>query len=289
MTQGRLCMTQSDGFEKEAQNTEHELRPKRPTCFVIMPISDPHGYEAGHFGRVYEHLLKPAISLAGFEAIRADDENKTDYIVVGIIQKIIEADVVLCDYSSRNHNVMYELGLRHAFNKKVVLIKDKITDKVFDIQGLRYTEYDESLRIDTVKKDIDKIYKSITETSSNTSESVNSPIQLAKIRAAELPEGRTISADTKMILDAISAMKPNLSKSDIEYLYFSLNQEKVTFSDGTFSSIGEEVYANGGNLLGVLIDIDMADKSIRIREPSGRVSVYQAHSARSNELSAIPF
>ena len=30
-------------------------------CFVIMPISDAEGYDKGHFTRVYEHLVKPAV------------------------------------------------------------------------------------------------------------------------------------------------------------------------------------------------------------------------------------
>jgi hypothetical protein len=36
-------------------------------CFVIMPISDAEGYDKGHFTRVYEHLVKPAVIEAGFE------------------------------------------------------------------------------------------------------------------------------------------------------------------------------------------------------------------------------
>lgn len=91
----------------------------KPICFVIMPISDVHGYEPGHFGRVYEHILKPAIIAAGYLPVRADDTIKTDYIVVGIIQKIVESEMVICDFSARNPNVMYELGIRHAFNKPV--------------------------------------------------------------------------------------------------------------------------------------------------------------------------
>lgn len=41
-------------------------------CFVIMPISDAEGYDKGHFTRVYEHLIKPAVIEAGFEPVRND-------------------------------------------------------------------------------------------------------------------------------------------------------------------------------------------------------------------------
>jgi hypothetical protein len=183
---------------------ESEQPKAKPTCFVIMPISDSVGYETGHFGRVYEHLLKPAILAAGYNPVRADDTIKTDYIVVGIIQRIVDSDMVLCDISARNANVLYELGIRHAFNKPVVLIKDKKTEKIFDIQGLRYAEYDETLRIDVAAKDTLKITNAITETAQSTSKDTNSIVHLAGIRAAEVPAAQTISPDTQLILTAIN-------------------------------------------------------------------------------------
>ena len=45
-----------------SEETKEEIKEEKPkkTCFVIMPISDVDGYEKGHFGRVYEYLIKPA-------------------------------------------------------------------------------------------------------------------------------------------------------------------------------------------------------------------------------------
>lgn len=91
---------------------------EKKTCFVIMPISDVDGYDSGHFTRVYEHLIKPACEQAGFKPERADETPRTDVIMAGILKKIIACDIAICDLSSRNANVFYELGLRHAFNKK---------------------------------------------------------------------------------------------------------------------------------------------------------------------------
>ena len=122
----------------------------RPTCFVIMPISDVDGYDAGHFGRVYEFIIKPACRNAGFKSIRADEVQVTNYIVVDILRKILDADMVVCDLSARNSNVLYELGIRQAFNKPVTLIRDSKTPRIFDVQGLRDLEYDENLRIDKI-------------------------------------------------------------------------------------------------------------------------------------------
>lgn len=281
--------------------------PKTKYCFVLMPIADVAGYEAGHFGRVYEHLFKPAITAAGYTPIRADDTVKTDYIVVGIIQKIVDSSMVLCDFSSRNANVMYELGIRHAFNKPVVLVKDQSTEKIFDIQGLRYHEYDQSLRVDSVSKDIQKISQAIQQTASGGVDSMNSIVQLAGIKAAEAPKGQVISADTKLLLEAIdsfnsrfrqieerldfSASKIMLETLDLGRLRRGIAQkwnEKFILPTGETVERGETVFRNG-YAIGVLQDFNEKEKRIVIKPPDGAAYSIDLDSVDAKTISTIPF
>jgi len=270
-----------------------EKAKEKPTCFVIMPISDVHGYEVGHFGRVYEHVLKPAIIEAGYFPIRADDTTKTDYIVVGIIQKIVESQMVICDLSAKNANVMYELGIRHAFNKKVTLVKDRNTDKVFDIQGLRYTEYDETLRIDSVQKDISKITSAIRETANAKESSMNSVVQLAGIKAAEVPAGQTVSADTQLLLSALASLDKRMqlleSNPKQAARYFRVEEDRVIFGENDNATINDEVFDSKGNKLGCLVDIHPSEEKIFIKQEDGKVIPFAAYSARSKGLSFYPF
>lgn len=225
--------------------TEKIDEKEKNFCFVIMPISDVQGYETGHFGRVYEYLIKPAITASGYHPIRADDTTKTDYIVVDIINKIVHSEILICDLSAKNSNVMYELGIAHAFNKKVILIKDNVTDKVFDVQGLRYYEYDKSLRIDTVTKDKSRITQSITETSNAEYNSLNSIVKLAGLKTAELPQGQTISADTKLIVSAIDSLEKMIymANEKVKTRFFRIEGDSVIFEDdGIPVSINDEVY-----------------------------------------------
>lgn len=92
------------------------------TCFIIMPIADHPDYEAGHFNRVYEYLIKPACIKAGYHPYRADDSKASHMIMFDILKKIMDCDMAICDLSSKNANVFYELGLRQAFNKKLSLL-----------------------------------------------------------------------------------------------------------------------------------------------------------------------
>jgi len=272
--------------------TDTQPSPSKPKCFVIMPIADIHGYEAGHFSRVYEYLLKPAIIQAGFLPIRADDAVKTDYIVVSIIQQIVESEMVICDFSARNPNVMYELGLRHAFNKPVALLKDRRTEKVFDIQGLRYSEYDESLRIDSVQKDISRISAAIIETAKSSSETVNSVVQLAGIKAAEVPAGQTVSADTSLLLQAIGSIEKRLTNIENEKQaerFFHIVDNTVTFQDGATADIGETIFNDKLDAVGELVDIRPADDIILIKSKNGKILQYHAHSIRAKGFSSIPF
>lgn len=172
-----------------------------------MPISDAEGYDKGHFTRVYEHLIKPAVIEAGFEPVRADDTSKANFIVMDILQQILACDMAICDLSSRNPNVFYELGVRQSFNKRTVLICDKNTVKPFDTSGIRTLDYSSSLRIDEVKKSIPEIAKCIKDTYEADAKEVNSLLQLLSIEPAVLPDKVTLSQDSSMILTAINDLR----------------------------------------------------------------------------------
>jgi hypothetical protein len=265
--------------------------PDKPTCFVLMPISDISGYETGHFARVYEHLIKPSVIEAGYKPIRADDTNKTDYIVVGIIQKIVESAMVICDLSARNPNVMYELGIRHAFNKPVTLIKDKKTDKVFDIQGLRYVEYDESLRIDSVQKEMAKISAAVKETANANPNSFNSVVHLAGIKAAEVPAGQTVSPDTQLLLSAIAAVERRIDVVDnrSKARYFQIKDDTIIFSDEMTGRIGDTVYDDNSAEIGKIVDIHPAEEKIFVRQQDGKVIPFSASSIKAKGMTTLPF
>lgn len=265
-------MTNKNRNVEEQEKSIDKIEEDLPTCFVIMPIADMPGYDTGHFGRVYEHLLKPAIKAAGYKPVRADDTNKTDYIVIGIIQKIVESEMVVCDLSGRNANVMYELGIRHAFNKQVVLIKDSRTEKVFDIQGLRYTQYDESLRVDSAEKDTKRIEISINETATAENKDLNSIVKLAAIHAAESPKKTEISTDTQLILSAIQYLESRVEQAERGKAiiptptlgtHFPL-QPIIATRTGATMTVGTRVFSKNMNYSGVINSINMRTGKLTI-------------------------
>lgn len=207
---------------------------KEKTCFIIMPISDNSNYPIGHFNRVYEYIIKPACEIAGFIPIRADEVLTTNYIALDIIKRIIESDMCICDLSSQNANVMYELGIRQAFNKPVTFIKDNLTKRIFDIQGFRDIEYDMTLRIDNVNTIKDQLAETISQTFQNKDSEINSLVKLLSISPAEFSENTKLSIESELILNQLNIITNRLDK--IEKLDNSaklanlLQQEKATLS-----------------------------------------------------------
>lgn len=179
-----------------------------------MPISDSENYASGHFGRVYEHIIRPACEQAGFTPIRADEIMTTNYIALDIIKHIISSEMAICDLSSRNPNVLYELGIRQAFNLPVTLVKDTKTNRIFDIQGFRDIEYDETLRIDNVQDTVDDLSEVIKNTYNNTNE-VNSLVSLLGIEPAKLSGKKKISGETELVLNSILGLEKRLSEIEI--------------------------------------------------------------------------
>lgn len=184
---------------------------KLKECFVIMPISNNPNYSDGHFDRVYNHLIVPACEIAGFKAVRADEIINTNYIALDIIKRIIESEMAICDLSSQNPNVLYELGIRQAFNKPVTLLKDKDTKRIFDIQGFRDFEYDSNLRIDNVQIEVENLAELIANTYKTQGEEINSLVSLLSISPAKLKENKKISTETELILNSLSILDKKIA------------------------------------------------------------------------------
>lgn len=241
-----------DISEDKALLTPTETTNK--TCFVIMPIADTVGYEHGHFMRVYRHLIKPACERAGFTPIRADDVSSSNMIVVDILKKIVESDIAICDLSSRNPNVLYELGLRQAFNKKTIIIKDKETSSPFDVSGFRYTEYDQVLRIDNVQNEIISISKALKDTF-ETKDDINSIVQLLKIKPAEVGEITNLNVNETYMLNVLNGLNNKLD---------TLAKEKTTDIEDIPIFELEGKYRSLGDLLNVYSAESISNKKLLI-------------------------
>lgn len=196
---------------------KEEFRSKGK-CFVIMPISDPEGYEKGHFRCVYEDLFEPAIKDAGYDPVRADDNKSSNMIQESIIRTIIESPMAICDLSTRNPNVLFELGIRQAFDLPVVLVQEENTPRIFDISTINTIDYRKTLGYREVISDREKICSAIEETFDG-SKGINSIIKLLDIGKASLDNASlTKDEEIKMLLMSLGNRMTRMEKTINNYI-----------------------------------------------------------------------
>jgi hypothetical protein len=199
-------------------------------CFIIMPIADTDGYEKGHFKKVYEDILKPACCKANFNPVRADEVKQTNLIHLDILQKLIDSPMAICDLSNRNPNVLFELGLRQAFDKPTVLVQEFGTPKIFDISPLRYTEYRKELKYREVLEDQDFIYDALkaTKEATDKGEGVNSIVSLLSLSSPASLKEVTDNDAAKMLQIVMSEM--NDLRMDFRRTLRKMDEKEIVIS-----------------------------------------------------------
>lgn len=128
--------------ESSASNTTF---PPVKICGIIMPIADMEDYDAAHWLRVRE-LIETAANIAGYQARIVSESEDIGVIHSRIVQNIYDDPIIVCDVSGKNANVMFELGLRLAFDKPVIIIKDDKTNYSFDTSPIEHLDYRHDLR-----------------------------------------------------------------------------------------------------------------------------------------------
>ncbi|MFY0697136.1 MAG: hypothetical protein JXR11_04745 [Balneola sp.] len=179
-------------------------------CFVLMPISEVDGYDSDHFNRVYEDLIIPAINNADFNPIRADEVKETNLIHLDILQKLIDAPMAVCDLSTRNPNVLFELGIRQAFDMPVVLIQEEDTPKIFDIDGLRSLRYSKTMKYHEVLQS----QKELTDTILATKEAIG--------------KNGNINSIVRLLGLNTPASVPNIEESNKNILELNVIQNQIS-------------------------------------------------------------
>lgn len=110
--------------------------------FIICPIGDENSETRIHSDKVKRHLIDRAAEAKNYMTQRADQISEPGKITRQIVQRIKNDEIVVADITDRNPNVFYELALRHAIGKPVILIGKKGEEIPFDVRAQRIIFYD---------------------------------------------------------------------------------------------------------------------------------------------------
>jgi len=114
----------------------------KPTCFVIMPYGGNNEDRRKHYLGIYQGIIEPAATAAGFVTKRSDIAGQPGDITKDIIEDLATAEVVIADLSEGNPNVLFELGIRHALRKSgTIHIVNREDHIPFDVRQYRAVEY----------------------------------------------------------------------------------------------------------------------------------------------------
>ena len=118
---------------------EIHIQADEPFCFVIMPFRNQEFEQ-----RIYFEIIKPLIEGEfKISCYRVDEDDLPDRIDNKIYSYILRAAFIIAEVTTRNPNVMYELGIAHMLEKDCIILNQRPHSEVpFDINRISAEPYD---------------------------------------------------------------------------------------------------------------------------------------------------
>jgi hypothetical protein len=132
------------------------------SVFVAMPFDQL--YEEFYNMHVASVLLKNGLKPVRMDKIPVGDPNRN--IMEAVQENIAVCEFMVADVTTKNANVLYEMGLAHAIGRKVLIIcqannaKVAGQDALFDINGKPHVFYS-MFKLDEFDKQLDACIKAI--------------------------------------------------------------------------------------------------------------------------------
>jgi len=199
---------------------------EKEICGLIMPISEIDGCSTEHWEEVREIILE-TLEDSSFEPRLVSHSENIGVIHKNIIENLYKNSVLICDVSGKNPNVMFELGLRLAFDKPTIIIKDYETDYSFDTSPIKHLEYPRDLNYSKMKK-FQKELKNAVEATYNQPNDSSFLKSFGTFKAVKI-DTETIP-ENEFILEKIE----NLTKT-VENLQYSDIYTKNIYGHNFFS------------------------------------------------------
>lgn len=230
---------------KERENKEivdEEAKINEINCGYIAPISEIAGLNSGYWIKL-KNIIQEVIEELNTELKKdnkklifrmVSDNETSDIIQESIVKSLYYDKVVICNISYRNPNVLFELGMRIAFNKSVIMIFDNIEKCPFDVAGIRYITYDKNLDyydIIEFKKNLKIKIKEVLD----SKEEGNPYLRILKdeVFFEVTPRKKEITESDKILLDKLGKIESEL----INIKNNSLKKEKEINNDFFISRV----------------------------------------------------
>ncbi len=146
--------------KKDAKAAPETPAAEKKTCGLIMPISARDGLPESHWLEV-RAIIEKSLSSLNLDVRLVSDGEASDVIHKTILQRLYTSTVCVCDISTLNPNVMFELGIRLSFSKPTVIIGDDATPLPFDTGLVRRFPYPRDLRYQKIQRFMSALKKAV--------------------------------------------------------------------------------------------------------------------------------
>ncbi len=107
------------------------------TCFIISSIGKDGGDIRDIADEKFDLIFEPVLKQFNYKVTRADKIGTPGSISREIVSNVINSDLVIADVSDENPNVFYELAIRNAVKKPVIVFRAANQRMPFDIYDTR--------------------------------------------------------------------------------------------------------------------------------------------------------
>lgn len=178
-------------------------------CISIGPFGS--NQDEISFRHDLEILLKEALT-PKYEYRSFSEVPNTD-MTSDLFKAIVDADLVIADLRGLNPNVMYELGIRHAFNKPTIHLRDNFTKLPWDIDKNFTLTYPLPIQLSHKEKLVVEIRERVErvlalDPNSNPSYSTLNIVIKVNAQIDKLPQ---VNSDLKDVLNLISKQVRDLN------------------------------------------------------------------------------
>jgi len=185
-------------------------------CGLIMPIAPMLDYSAEHWLDVKSIITQAVAKVSDFKFntdIVSNSNGEIDVIHKRIVQNLFNADIVICDISGRNPNVLFELGMRLTFDKPTIIIKDDKTDFIFDTGIIEHLTYPRDLNFHKIVHFQSRLAHVVKETYTKSKSDPTYSTFLGNFGEFKVPalDQVQVSNVEQLILDEISALRKEVN------------------------------------------------------------------------------